>query len=93
CSLDAGPYVGMEVYRAGGGERVIHLLNYDNETPLDSVSLGLEEGLRAECVRVLSPDWDCREAMVTMRNGRVEFGPLETYAVVVVPPLARLTTR
>lgn len=85
CTLEAGPYVAMEVYRSRGGERIIHLLNYDNETPLGSVSLRLGPTLSADTVRVLSPDWDLPEMIAATSCGCVEFGPFETYAVVVLP--------
>ena len=67
------------------GDRVVHLLNYDNGQPLQAVRVRLAEHLSAPVVAVFSPDTDPEARELAVEAGVVDVGPLRTYAAVVIP--------
>lgn len=73
----------------GGGERVLHCVNYRVGTVVDpfDVSLAVPEGRKVARVEVLSPDRKSPEPVAFQRDGnRIRFRTprLETYSLVVV---------
>ncbi|MDH7568143.1 MAG: hypothetical protein QHJ73_00985 [Armatimonadota bacterium] len=85
--VEATRFVGTDGYITRGGARVIHLLNYDNDHPVESVRVRLGPELAVRAARLLSPDADPVERVVRRTPGEeccfvVE--RLETYAALVL---------
>ena len=80
--VEANPFVGVHVYRVASGERVIHLLNYDNEAGTTGVAVALPDA--PPSVRLVTPDADPEEREAPVED-RIVIPDLETYALLVIP--------
>ena len=86
--VSASEFLGTDAYELRSGKRVIHLLNYDNENPLENVGVTLSEQLSATEAVLLTPDAEEVEEEKEELTGRGDFffvGHLETYAILVLP--------
>jgi hypothetical protein len=86
--VEAGRFVGTDAYLVKSGARVIHLLNYDNDTPSPPVAITLSDELAAREARLISPDMQPEERLLRAGGpgaNRFEIGPVETYALLVLP--------
>jgi len=84
--VDAGRLVGTDAYVLASGRRVIHLLNYDNDNPVGSVSVTLSEALATDQAQLASPDRQPEEQPLASKDNRLTIDRLDTYAVIVLPP-------
>jgi hypothetical protein len=89
--VHGGRAVLANVTRGGGGERLVHVLNYDRAAPADDVEVTVELGDLARArrldVRLVSPDGRPDSTpTLTRRGDTVTFhtGPLRRYAVAVI---------
>jgi hypothetical protein len=86
--VEAGRFIGTDAYIVKSGARVIHLLNYDNDTPSTPVAITLSDELAAREARLISPDAQPEERVLRAVGpgaNRFEIGPIETYALLVIP--------
>jgi hypothetical protein len=87
-SVDAGRLVGTDAYLLQSGERVIHLLNYNNEVPPSRAVVTLSAELATPQARFISPDLQPEERVLQAEgheNNRFVVDPLDTYALLVLP--------
>ena len=84
--VTATPFVGTDAYVVASGDRVIHLLNYDNEHAAAEVEIQLGPDLCAATVRLISPDDEPEQREIILEDRLVRVGELRTYAALVLPP-------
>jgi len=86
--VHADRYVGTDAYLVASGERVIHLLNYDNKKRTGPLAVTVSEALAAERVRLVSPDRDPEECWLEAQNSsgdRFVLDGVDTYSLLVFP--------
>ena len=87
--LEAGRLVGTDAYRIRSGQRVVHLLNYDNDQPVGPLALHLSEALAVPQARLISLGASPEEATIRPEgdDGRCFIvDRLETYSMLVLSP-------
>jgi len=82
--VEAGRFVGTDGYQVISGARVIHLLNYDNESPSAPVAITLSDELATPQALLISPDVRPEERAIRAGGNRFEIGCLDTYAALVL---------
>ena len=91
--VSAGRCVGVDGYRVGSGHRVIHLLNYDNDTPAHNTAVALSAEAAGELLvheaQWVSPDTSPEaqqaEGEQVGDGWRFELETLDTYTMLVIP--------
>jgi hypothetical protein len=83
--VDAAPHVVIDLYELSSGDRTVHLVNYDNEKPLQSVTLTLGPPFSDYSeVRYFSPDEDTENLKIQVQSGTVAIPKLQTYGVILI---------
>ena len=84
-NVEATPFVTIDTFDGANGELLIHILNYDNETPAD---VGLEIQGSIDAVEVIGPGplgpGDAATVHTASNRCRITIPQLHTYAVVQV---------
>lgn len=83
-SVQAGQYVGVDVWRTAGGQVAVHLINYHNQGGPVEVSFSLAPWLGADTSlpELVTPDLGTGVSVAT--DGWVRVTGLDTYAAVVL---------
>ncbi len=86
--VEATPFVGTDAYEVTSGERVIHLLNYDNDDGKQAgpLKVRLRGDLAVPRAELVSPDTAPEARTLHADGGAFVIDSLETYALLVLPP-------
>jgi hypothetical protein len=81
--------VTMSLYSQPGGNRILHLINYDEGHPASDIDviLQLAEGKSGATVSLLSPDFEGARSLTAEQTGRAlhfTVPRLEIYSMIVV---------
>ncbi len=79
--------VSMSIFKDSHNRTIIHLLNYDNNTPVHNLILAAPQIKKTDGVyrvRALSPDGDEYASIIKQNNGQWVLQKLKTYTVIMV---------
>jgi hypothetical protein len=84
-SVAAAPHVVVDVFELSSGDRTIHMVNYDNEKPLQSLTLRLGPPFSDYSeARYFSPDQGTEKLEIQVQNRKVTIPKLQTYGVLLI---------